>query len=109
MVTMREDGTDGVQTTDDVCEMYDGRPKLKLEVRTFPALDGVECLPAVFIEADALGFEFLGNLLLAFARSGEDCHRHLGPDVAGSVYFDRNSHLGLLLHRLPCMHPGTPI
>ena len=104
MVVMAEDGTDREQTTDEVCDRYDGKPKLKLEIRTFPPSDGVEYTPAVFIETDALGFEFLGSLFLAFAQSVEDCQRHLGPDVAGSAYFDRGCRLGLLLHRLPCQH-----
>jgi hypothetical protein len=62
----------------------------------------------LLVETDAAGFEFLGNLFLAFARSDEGCNRHLSPDSAGSAYFREGTVLGLLLHRLPCDHPEAP-
>jgi hypothetical protein len=98
-----------MQTTDEVCNHYDGKPKIRLEIRPFPPVDGVDNAPAVFVETDPMGFEFLGHLFLAFARSDEGCGRHLGPDVAGCAYFAPECRLGLLLHRLPCEHSKTPL
>jgi len=32
---------------------------------SFPPEDGVQCAPALLVETDATGFEFLGNLCLS--------------------------------------------
>jgi hypothetical protein len=106
---MDEKSMNPMRSTDEVCGFYDGKPKIRLEVRDLPPEDGVHSAPVLLVETDATGFEFLGNLFLAFARSDEGCHRHLSPDSAGSAYFREGSRLGLLLHRLPCEHPETPI
>src|SRR6202023_1508799 len=109
MVLMPDEPTNRMRSTDDVCGCYAGEPKIRLEVRELPPTGEIDCTPVVLIETDATGFEFLGNLFLAFARSSEGCHRQLGPDCAGSAYFRQGCRLGLLLHRLPCEHPETPI
>ncbi len=109
MVLVREMPIHPMRNTDEVCGFYDAKPKIRLEVRELPSEDDVPCAPVLLVETDATGFEFLGNLFLAFARSEEGCQRHLSPDSAGSAYFREGSRLGLLLHRLPCEHPETPI
>jgi hypothetical protein len=98
-----------MRSTDEVCGYYAGKPKIRLEVREFPPTDEVTSVPVLLVETDSTGFEFLGNLFLAFARSSEGCHRHLAPDSAGSAYFREGCRLGLLLHRLPCEKAETPI
>ncbi len=57
----------------------------------------------VLIEADALGLEFLGKLLLAQAKFAADCGFQLAPHSAGSALFRRSSKFGLYIHRLPCL------
>jgi hypothetical protein len=54
-----------MRSTDEVCRFYDGEPKIRLELREFPPEDGVQCAPALLVETDATGFEFLGNLCLS--------------------------------------------
>jgi len=99
-----------MKSTDEVCAKYDGRPKIRLEVREMTAAAGDPGVPprSVFIETDSEGFEFLAELFFAFAGSGEGCHRNLGPNGPGSAYFKVGCTLGILLHRLPCEHPETP-
>ena len=98
-----------MDNTDTVCERYAGKANVRLEVREAPPTAEGDVAPALFVETDAMGFEFLGNLLLAFARSDEDCQLYIGPNTAGSMLFQRGCRLDVLLHRLPCKHPETPI
>lgn len=106
---MPEEPAERTASTDAVCERYAGKATIRLEVRESPPRDDVDAIPAFFVETDATGFEFLGNLLLAFARSREGCQRHVGPNTAGSAYFQHGCRLDVLLHRLPCEHPETPL
>ncbi len=58
----------------------------------------------VWIEADSLGLEFLGRLLLAHAK-WDECGFHMAPHGPGSALFKRSSKFGLFIHRLPCPLP----
>jgi hypothetical protein len=106
---MPEEPVERAASTDAVCERYAGKAKIRLEIRESPPTDDGDATPALFVEADATGFEFLGNLLIAFARSKEGCHRHVGPNTAGSAHFQHGCRLDVLLHRLPCEHPETAL
>jgi hypothetical protein len=55
----------------------------------------------VLIEGTSAAFEFLGRFLLAHSQE-EDCKTWISPKGAGSVWFTKDSKLGLYLHRLPC-------
>lgn len=106
---MPEEPVEGTESTDAVCERYAGKAKIRLEIGEGPPTDDGDAAKALLLEADATGFEFLGNLLLAFARSKEGCQRYLGPNTAGSAHFQHGCRLNLLLHRLPCEHAETPL
>lgn len=55
----------------------------------------------ILVEGDRVGFEFLGELLLAYARSNEHAVQ-FGPNGAGRARFGKDSTLGFYFHRLPC-------
>jgi hypothetical protein len=96
-------------TSDAVCAAYADRAKITIQVRKFSTQDTTQEPPFVFIEADATGFEFLGQLLLSFAHSNEGCHRHLAANGPGSAFFANGNQLGIMLHRQPSEHTSMPI
>jgi hypothetical protein len=55
----------------------------------------------VLIEGDRTALEFLGELLITYARSGEHAVQ-FSPKGAGQARFTKKSTLGFYLHRLPC-------
>ncbi len=57
----------------------------------------------VLIEGNANSLEFLANYLLAYVN-GEEHARNIGPNSAGSVFFEPGSTKGLYIHVLPCRH-----
>ena len=80
-------------TPDHVCKKY-AQKKIKVTIRPL-ASDG----DVLLIEGEREGLEFLGNLLLAQAKS-EDCGLQLGLNGAGKTFFTRASTAGLYIHRL---------
>jgi hypothetical protein len=94
----------------DVCASYADKKRMKkLAVQTFTEeQEGEEYLAEfVLIEGEAEALEFLGNVLIAHARHGEECGFRFGPDVAGNTFFTNNSSHGIYIHRLPCEKPGN--
>ena len=87
------------KTPDDICETY-ARKHVKVTFR--PLEDDNEVL---LIEGDQQALEFLGKLFLSIASS-EECGFQMGPMLAGSALFSKESTRGLYIHRLPCNdHP----
>jgi len=82
-------------TPDSLCASFGERPD-KLTLRA--AEDGT-----VLVEGSASALEFLGNLLIAQARS-QDCGFQLSPSGAGGALFSPSSDLGIYIHRIPCAH-----
>lgn len=85
------------QSPDRVCGYYfDKGTKVTVKMTD----DGEDM---VLIEGKREALEFLGNLLLAQAQYDKDCSFFIGPRTAGRALFNRNSTLGLYIHRLPCI------
>ena len=61
----------------------------------------------VLVEGDRTALEFLGNLLVACARSDEHSVQ-LSPGGAGMNRFSKQSTLGLYVHKLPCTQERQP-
>jgi len=80
-------------STNKVFERYE-RTDTKLTVRKLNR-------STVLIEGNREGLEFLGNLLLTYARSNEHSVQ-IPPSGAGMKRFTNDSNLGFYLHRLPC-------
>lgn len=79
--------------TNDVFELY-AKKGVKITVRK---LEG----RTVLVEGDRTSLEFLGDLILTYAKSSEH-DVQLSPTGAGMARFTKQSTLGLYLHRLPC-------
>lgn len=77
----------------DVFEVYAAK-KARLSVQKLDK-------DTILLEGDRTALEFLGNLLLAYARSDEHGVQ-FSPKGAGSARFTKQSTLGFYLHRLPC-------
>ena len=86
-------GTSKRISTDDVFRVYE-KKGAKVTVRK---LDRA----TVLLEGDRTALEFLGNLLVACARSDEHSVQ-LSPRGAGKNRFSKESTLGLYVHKLPC-------
>ena len=80
-------------STDDVFQTY-ARKKAKLTVQKLGR-------DTILIEGDRIGLEFLGELLLVYARSSEHGVQ-FSPKGAGMARFTKQSTLGFYLHKLPC-------
>ena len=87
---------------DEICEAY-ARKNVKIAVRMVDDENDM-----VLIEGRAEALEFLGNLLLAHA-TGSDCGFQMAPNSAGEALFDRQSTLGIYIHRIPCVHTTQEI
>jgi hypothetical protein len=83
--------------TDRVCVRF-ARRKTKLTVRKLDKY-------TVLIEGNRTGLEFLGELIKAQARDEICCHKDVSPGGPGSVFFTKESKLGIYIHRLPCKKP----
>lgn len=83
---------------DEVSERFASR-KVKLVVQELDGDPG-----RILIETDRAGFEFLGQLFLAHARTRLDCDFSLGPIGPGAAWFSAPSTRGFYLHRLPCTY-----
>jgi hypothetical protein len=64
--------------------------------------------PMVLIEGHTEDLEFLGNLLIAEAKYGQDCEFWFSPTGPGNVFFSPESTHGVYIHRLPCLNPPPP-
>jgi len=91
--------TKGKTSTNDILELYETKGA-KLTVRK---LDKATLL----IEGDSTAFEFLGELLIAHARSNEHSLQ-ISPRGAGSNRFGEKSTLGFYFHKLPCSEERPP-
>jgi hypothetical protein len=80
-------------STNDVFVLY-AKKKARLTVQKLDK-------DTILLEGDRTALEFLGELLLAYARSG-DHGVQFSPKGAGSARFTKQSTLGFYLHRLPC-------
>jgi hypothetical protein len=80
-------------TTNDIFEEY-AKKGARLTVRKLDK-------GTVLVEGDRTALEFLGNLLIAYARSNEHAVQ-VSPNGAGMNRFSEESTLGFYLHRLPC-------
>jgi len=86
-------GNDRKFSTNEVLELY-AKKKAKLTVRKLGRA-------TILIEGDRTALEFLGNLLVACARSKEH-DVEISPRGAGMNRFTKQSTLGLYVHRAPC-------
>ena len=64
--------------------------------------------PMVLIEGHTEDLEFLGNLLVAEAKHGQDCEFWISPTGPGHVFFSPESTHGIYIHRLPCLTSSPP-
>lgn len=80
-------------SVDAVFESY-ARKKTKLAVQKLDQ-------DTILIEGDRTALEFLGELLITYARSSEHAVQ-FSPKGAGLARFTKESTLGFYLHRLPC-------
>ena len=55
----------------------------------------------ILIEGDRIALEFLGELLITYARSGEHAVQ-FSPKGAGLALFTKESTMGFYIHQLPC-------
>ena len=85
--------TNGKASTSHVFELY-ARKDPKLTLRK---LDKT----TVLVEGDSTALEFLGELLLACARSDEHSIQ-MSPNGAGKNRFTKESTLGIYVHKVPC-------
>ncbi|MBA3712288.1 MAG: hypothetical protein H0W76_07535 [Pyrinomonadaceae bacterium] len=83
---------------DEVCADYADRD-VKLTCRM---MDGF-----VLPEGTEETLEFLGKLFLAQAHDESSCKKSLEPNGAGSIFFTKESNVGIYIHRLPCEHGKT--
>ena len=88
-----------MKTPDDVCSAY-ADENIQLAVSTRD--DGT-----ILVEGDEIALEFLGHLILRQARFGKDCGFQIGPKMAGSSFFAKESPFGVYVHRIPCKHSRT--
>ena len=56
----------------------------------------------VVLEGSSESLRFLGELLVAQAKSTGDCGFRLSPGGAGSAHFAAGATHGIYIHRLPC-------
>jgi hypothetical protein len=84
----------------DVIKRFAGNPP-KLTVRTFITSDEPK-ETFVLLEGDPDALRFLGEAILALANSNSGCNWDLHPSGAGNIFFDKDSTVGIYLHRLPC-------
>lgn len=82
---------------DIICEEYADKGA-KITIRPLPSDDNV-----ILIEADRVGLEFLGKLLLAQAHYAKDCGFQLVPGGAGKALLSKAATHGLYVH---CVHPS---
>ena|SRR5712692_11263750 len=80
-------------STNDVFDTY-ARKKAKLTVQKLDR-------DTILLEGDRTALEFLGKLILTYARSDEHGVQ-FSPKCAGMARFTKESTLGFYLHRLPC-------
>jgi len=80
-------------STNDVFDVS-ATKKAKLTVQKFDR-------DTILLEGDRTALEFLGELLLVYARSDEHGVQ-FSPKGAGNARFTKQSTLGFYLHRLPC-------
>jgi hypothetical protein len=85
--------TNGKASTSHVFELY-AKKDAKLTLRK---LDKT----TILVEGDSTALEFLGELLLACARSDEHSIQ-MSPNGAGKNRFTKESTLGFYVHRVPC-------
>ncbi len=86
-------GTNRKISTNHVFESYASQdPKLTLR-----KLDKT----TILLEGDSTVLEFLGELLLACARSDEHSIQ-MSPNGTGKNRFTKESTLGMYIHKLPC-------
>jgi hypothetical protein len=81
----------------EVIEKYSGSPR-ELTVRTFVE-SGETPETFVLFEGDAAALRFIGEAILAFADSNVSCNWDIHPRGAGSVYFGKDSTVGVYLHK----------
>lgn len=82
--------------------------KLSMEATSIDRNDGDEHVADlvhdyVFIQGDAESLTFLGNMLLAFVQDDSSCTLHLHPEGAGNAHFSKDSKLGILIRKRPCV------
>jgi hypothetical protein len=80
-------------SVNDVFDFYD-KKKAKLTVQKLDK-------DVMLIEGDQTALEFLGELILAYARSDEHGVQ-FWPKGSGNARFTKLSTLGFYLHKLPC-------
>ena len=90
-----------MNSTNDVVEKH-AASSSKLTVRTLSETSGQTAEQYALIEGDASALRFLAELILAHLNSDESCGRQLHPNGPGSVHFNRESTIGIYLHKLPC-------
>lgn len=56
----------------------------------------------IFVEGDSDTLEFIGKLFIEMAKEENDCGLQLSPSGAGKAYFNKQSRMGIYIHRLPC-------
>ena len=92
----------------DVTEKYVNNQS-KLTVRTFTE-PGETPETFVLLEGEADALRFIGEAILALANSDYGCNWDIHPKGAGNIYFDKNSTMGIYLHKLPCeLHSDNKI
>ena len=79
---------------DDVCERHSDRG-VKLSISLLD--EGM-----VLVEGDRSSLEFLAELIKAQARYESDCGFSIQPGGAGSLFFGKDSKLGIYIHRTNC-------
>jgi len=70
------------------------RKKAKLSVQNLDK-------DTILIEGDRTALEFLAELLITYARSGEHAIQ-FSPKGAGLALFTKQSTMGFYIHQLPC-------
>jgi hypothetical protein len=86
---------------DEVCGSYADQ-NVKITCRR---IDG----GLVLLEGSQEALEFLSRLILAQADFAMDCGFQLAPDGPGGALFNKQSDLGIYIHRLPCVEHITEI
>jgi hypothetical protein len=81
--------------SDDICKKYTTK-KVKVKIWIDKEI--------VFIEGNETSLRFLSELFLAQSKKNQDCGFQLGPNLAGSSFFMKDSTCGIYIHRIPCEH-----